>query len=287
MGESDKAPWRFSPFRVVVESLAFTAANLPDIARWAVAPVVYGLGFHLYLRAHPGGGENAPAFGPVLLLALILLWIRVPLEVRLYRRALLGERPKRFYGQELLERRTGAYLWAYARMIGLFAGCVLAATSGLGLALGMPDAAGAEAASAQGLPLPLVAGVFLALGVVFAWLAPRVVLLFPDVALGGPGRLFPAEGLPEDARRARWRIVAVTALIWTPEFCLNVLTHAGLGGEWWAAATSGVWYLVASFLVGLATLVLSSVAGARMYGLLIPSGPRPAPEPQDDPLDRD
>lgn len=284
MGESDKAPWRFSPFRVVVESLLFLAAGFPDVARWSAAPVVYGLGFHIYLDMRSGSGDFAPDFGAVLLLALVLLWIRVPLEVRLYRRALLGETPARFYGQELLARSTFAYLWAYVRMIGLFAGCVMAATSVLGMALGLMDEGAAEAVAAQGPPLPFVIGVFLALGAVFVWLAPRVVLLFPEVALGGPGRLFPAGGMPQDVRRARWRIVAVAAIIWTPEFCLNVLTHAGLGGAWWKAATSGVWYLVASFLVGLGTLILSCVAGARMYGLLMPSGPRaaaPPPEEED------
>ncbi|GFK96011.1 hypothetical protein NNJEOMEG_03885 [Fundidesulfovibrio magnetotacticus] len=279
MRESDEAPWRFSPLRVVGESLAFTAVHVREIARWALAPLVFGLGFHLYAEVRSGGDASAPAFGPLMLLALLLLWIRVPLEMRLYRLGLLGERPGAPYAQELLTGRSLRYLWAYVRMTFLFAGCVMAVTTILGSGMGLLEKDAVQ--PGQAMPLAFAAAVLGAMGLVYAWLAPRLLLLFPDVALGGPGRLFPAEGIPLGARRARWRILAVAALVWTPELCLNALTHAGLGGERWQAFSGSVWYVAGSFLLGLLTLVVSCVAGSRMYGLLVPGGPRPEPEPQE------
>jgi hypothetical protein len=281
MGESDRAPWQFSPLAVVAESLAFVAANLRDIARWSLAPLAYGLGVYLFMPELPapaGGGGDVPSFLPALfLLAVILLWIRAPLELRLYRKVLLNVRPGQFYGLELVEKRTWAYLWAYVRVICLcVAACgpalilssmLAAPLAGTGLTTGLPEAARTA--------VPMLAVFVLLALFMYAVLAPRVVMVFPDVAVNGPGRLFnPGPGgkgllgpgpLGEPARKARWRIVAVMALIWGPAHVLNALSYLGDAGGWWKELTGSWEFVLVCYLMGFAAMLVSSVAGAVMY----------------------
>ena len=123
MAERDHDPLRFSPFSVVAASLGFVAANLRDIARWSLAPLLYGLAFHFFRPGVPEPGQDTPfPLGTLLLLGFVLLWIRVPLEVRLIRKVLLDETPGQFYGLELIEKRTWAYAWAYLRVMLLVIG---------------------------------------------------------------------------------------------------------------------------------------------------------------------
>jgi hypothetical protein len=274
MGESEQAPWRFSPLAVVAESVAFVIGNFQAIVRWSLAPLTYGLGFSLFLPGIPAGSEGGggvPGFLPALfLLAVILLWIRAPLELRLCRKVLLNVRPGQFYGLELLEKRTWAYLWAYVRVICLFvtacgpalviATMLAAPLARTGLVSSLPEAARSA--------VPML-GVFLLLALLlYALLAPRVVLVFPDVAVNGPGRLFNQGPLGELSRRARWRIVAVMALIWAPAHTLSALSYLGDAGGWWKSLTGSWEFVLASYLLGFVTMVLSTVAGAVMYRLL-------------------
>lgn len=266
MGQAVRAPWAFSPLEVVAESLAFVAFNLAAMARWAFAPLVYGIGFRFFMPALPEAGGGAPAFLPVLLLlSVILLWIRVPLEVRIYRKSLLGEMPGQFYGQELLSRRTLAYLWAYIRVIALFV-----AVLGPGLILVTMLAAplikgGSAGPASEATSLALTLGMFALLGLLYALLAPRVILVFPSVALGGTGALFGSGPLIEIGKKARWRMVAVMAVIWAPEHALNTLAYLGGNWEWWKGLAETWWFTLASYLLGFATLVVSSAAGGFMF----------------------
>lgn len=265
MGESDKAPWRISPLSVVAESLAFTAANLPALARWSLAPLVYGLGFHLFMPSLPDTGEAAAHVLPILcLLAFVLLWIRVPMEIRICRKVLLDETPGHFYGLELVEPRTWAYTWAYVRVI-----CLFIAVFGPGVmivsGLMAPLVKGGLAAPELMKSAFPVLGAFVLLAALYVLLAPRVILIFPTVALGGAGRLLGRDPLVDLGRKARWRMVAVMALIWTPEHAFNVLVSIGDQWEWWKAISEQWWLVLAGYLLGFATLVVSCVAGAVLY----------------------
>lgn len=267
MGESDPAPWRFSPLEIVMQSLAFVMANLRDIAVWSAAPVLFGLGFHLFLPGPPQGGEGSPNTVPVMfLMAFLLLWIRVPLEIRLCRKALLDENPGHFYGLELVEARSLRYLGAYMRVLGFF--IALLAPAGLILALTVTPMAQNGAANA--LP-EAMKGVSPALGMIgllalmYAALAPRVIPVFPDVALGGPGLLLNTGRLGEVAAKARWRMVAVMAIIWAPEHSLNAMSYLGQGIGWWKDVIESVWFIPVTYFLGFATLIVSTVAGALMY----------------------
>jgi hypothetical protein len=267
MGEGLRAPWRFSPLAVVAESLAFTAANIRSIAVWAAAPLGYGLAFHYLLPQPADAGEAAPGFVPLLLLlGCVLLWIRVPLELRVYRKYLLDESPGRFYGLELIQGRTWAYLWAYIRVMCLFV-AVLGPGIAVALMLAAPVIKGGLAGSAPELlrTLAPAAGMLVLLGLLYAVLAPRVIMVFPDVALGGKGLLFGSGPLMDLARKTRWRMVGVMALIWAPEHALNALSYAGGEWEWWKAVSESWWFAPASYLLGFATLIVSSAAGAVIY----------------------
>lgn len=265
MGESVKAPWRISPLSVVAESLAFTAANLPALARWSLAPLVYGLGFHLFQPTLPDTGEAAAHALPILcLMAFVLLWIRVPLEIRISRKVLLNETPGHFYGLELVEPRTWAYAWAYVRVICLFIavfGPGVMIVSGLIAPLMKGGLAGPELMKSA---FPIM-GAFVLLAALYVLLAPRVILIFPTVALGGTGRLFGRDPLVDLGRKARWRMVAVMALIWAPEHTFNVLSSVGDQWEWWKAMSDQWWFVLAGYLLGFATLVVSCVAGSVIY----------------------
>jgi hypothetical protein len=270
MGESDSAPWRFSPLEIVAHSLAFVMANLRDIAVWSAAPVLFGLGFHLFMPGAGPGGEAPPNFVPVLfLMAFLLLWIRVPLEVRLCRKALLDEPPGHFYGLELVEARSFRYLGVYIRVIGFFIALLAPAM----LLLVWMTAPVAQNGAAGDLP-EAMKGVFPALGmigllaVMYAALAPRVIVAFPDVALGGPGLLLNTGRLGDIAGKARWRMVAVMAIIWAPEHSLNAMSYLGQGIGWWKDVTESIWFIPLSYFLGFATLIVSSVAGAFMYARL-------------------
>jgi len=278
MGESEEAPWRFSPLTVVTESLAFTVFHLKAIAGWALAPLAFGLAFHYFSPNSPEGLESASGFmASLLLLGFILLWIRVPLEVRLYRKALLDEDPGHFYGLDLVEPRTWKYLWAYVRVICLFIGFM-----GPGVLLAaMFTAPLAKSGLAGSVPemvrsVAPAAGMFVLLGLLYAVLAPRVILVFPEVAMGGQGAFFKPGVLGEAGKKARWRMVAVMAMIWAPEHTLNAFSYLGGGWEVWKSLAESWWFPLVSYVLGFATLIVSSVAGANMYrrlrsGLAVPA----------------
>jgi hypothetical protein len=267
MGESEEAPWLFSPLTVVTESLVFTAFHLKTIAGWAFAPLAFGLAFHYLAPSPPDGAEGTSGFLPnLLLLGFILLWIRVPLEVRLYRKALLDEDPGHFYGLDLIDARSWKYLWAYVRVICLFIGFM-----GPGVLLAAMFAAPlAKSGLAGSVPemvmtvAPAV-GMFVLLGLLYAVLAPRVILVFPEVAMGGQGLLFKPGALGEAGKKARWRMVAVMAMIWAPEHTLNAFSYLAGGWEVWKILIESWWFPLVSYLLGFATLIVSSVAGANMY----------------------
>lgn len=266
MQSGEQAPWRFSPIDVVAESVAFVAAHLPLIATWSAAPLLYGLAFQFFMPS--GGGEGRTVLVPALLLmAFILLWIRVPMELRLYRKLLLDESPSHFYGLQLIEARTWSYVWAYLRVIGLFL-----ATFGPGVlmiaSLAAPLLKGSLPSGDSPDPmtsLVSVSGAFVLLGILYVMLAPRVILLFPDVAMGGAGRLFGPGALGELGKAARWRMVAVMAMIWAPEHTLNLLGY--IGGDWeaWKEISQTWWFSLVMYLLGFATMIVSVVAGGVMY----------------------
>lgn len=266
----ERDPLRFSPVEVVGASLAYLAANLRDVARWSVAPLLYGLVFHFFRPGLPQSGQDASfPLGTLLLLGFVLLWVRVPLEVRVIRSVLLGERPSQFYGLQLVEARTWSYTWAYLRVmlmvIGVLGPVLLLSSLMLGELMGKqsPDSVtgGLAAAAPVLVSFALLAGVY-------ALLAPRIILAFPDVALGGKGLLFNPGRLVTFATRARWRMVAVMALVWAPEHCLNVVGFTAGDTEWWRALAGQWWFAAVSFLLGFATMVVSCVAGAMIYGRL-------------------
>jgi len=266
MQSGEQAPWRFSPIDVVAESVAFVAAHLPLIATWSAAPLLYGLAFQFILPS--GAGEGRTVLMPALLLmAFILLWIRVPMELRLYRKLLLDESPKHFYGLQLVEGRTWSYVWAYVRVI-----CLFLATFGPGVlmvaSLAAPLLKGSLTSGEspdQLTSLVSVSGAFVLLGILYVMLAPRVILLFPDVAMGGAGRLFGPGAMGEIGKAARWRMVAVMAMVWAPEHTLNLLGY--IGGDWeaWKEISQTWWFSLFMYLLGFATMVVSVVAGGVMY----------------------
>ncbi|MFZ5427738.1 MAG: hypothetical protein ACOZEN_12245 [Thermodesulfobacteriota bacterium] len=284
MAEETRAPHLFSPVQVVLGSLAFTAANLPAIARWSAAPLLYGLGFHYatqWLRGERPGGEID--FTVLLLLGVVLLWIRVPLELRVVRKVLLGENPGQFYGLELVEKRTWTYLWAYVRVM-----CLVVAVLGPAMILGGVTGQALLSKAAEAFPEWLVKsgpvlGAFAILALVYFFLAPRIAMVFPDVALGGPGFLFRTGRLGDLALEARWRIVAVMAMVWTPEHAVNAMSYLLDEAPWWQAVTGQWWFTLASYLLGFATLVVSCVAGAMIYGFLRSAAGREEPEPEQEP----
>ena len=267
MGESEEAPWRFSPLAVVAESLVFTAFHFKAIAGWAFAPLAFGLAFHAFAPNPPEGVEGASGFLPsILLLGFILLWVRVPLEVRLYRKALLNEDPGHFYGLDLIGARSWRYLWAYVRVI-----CLFIAFMGPGVVLAALFAAPVVQSGLAGSAPEVVktlapaVGMFVLLGLLYAVLAPRVILVFPEVALGGRGLLFKPGALGEAGKKARWRMVAVMAMIWAPEHTLNAFSYLAGGWDVWKSLSESWWFTLASYLLGFATLIVSSVAGANIY----------------------
>lgn len=267
MQAGEQAPWRFSPIDVLAESVAFVAAHFPAIASWSAAPLVYGLAFQ-FLMPSGSAREGSTMLPAILLMAFILLWIRVPLELRLYRKLLLDETPSHFYGLQLVEGRTWSYVWAYLRVIGLFL-----ATFGPGVL--MIASLAAPFLSSGGLDLGdspdrmtslvSVSGAFVLLGILYVMLAPRVILLFPDVAMGGQGRLFGPAAMGEIGKKARWRMVAVMAMIWAPEHALNVLGYVGGDWEIWKEASQMWWFSLLVYLLGFATMIVSVVAGGVMY----------------------
>lgn len=266
MQAGEEVPWRFSPLDVVAESVAFVAAHLPLIATWSVAPLLYGLAFQFFMPS--SGGEGRTVLLPALLLmAFILLWIRVPMELRLYRKLLLDESPKHFYGLQLVDGRTWSYVWAYLRVIGLFL-----ASFGPGVlmiaSLAAPLLKGSLAPGESPDPmtsLVSVSGAFVLLGILYVMLAPRVILLFPDVAMGGQGRLFGPGAMGELGKQARWRMVAVMAMIWAPEHTMNVLGYVGGDWETWKEMSQTWWFSLFMYLLGFATMIVSVVAGGVMY----------------------
>jgi len=188
------------------------------------------------------------------------------MELRIYRKYLLDECPGKFYGLELVQPRTWAYLWAYIRVMCLFV-AVLGPGILVGVMLAAPLVKSGFAGSASELAGTLAPAVGMAalLGLLYAVLAPRVIMVFPDVAMSGKGLLFNAGELAALARKARWRMVAVMALVWAPEHALNTATYLGGEWEWWKDVLSSWWFTPSSYLLGFATLIVSSAAGAVMY----------------------
>lgn len=258
----------FSPFSVVKASLAFTFTNIPALAKWSFAPLVYGLAFQFLLPLAPKGEGEVPSLFVLLLLGAILLWIRVPLEVRVIRKALLGETPGHFYGLELLEKRTLRYMWAYVRVI-----CLVVALLGPSMILAL--AAGESLAGKDGgglqAGLPMTAWTvfaFVMLMVVYAFLAPKIVLVFPDAALDGQGLLFNTGSMGNLGRRARWRIVAVMAMVWAPVHSLHAFSYLAGESEFWKPVVDEWWFTLIGYLLAFTTLVVSCAAGAIISGNL-------------------
>lgn len=265
MQAGEQAQWRFSPLDVVAESLAFVAAHLRPIATWSAAPLVYGLAFQFFM---PSGEEGRPVLLPALLLmAFILLWIRVPLELRLYRSLLVGESPKHFYGLQLVEPRTWTYIWACLRVIGLFLaafgpGVIMIASLVAPL---MKDGISPGSSPDAMTSMVSVAGAFVLLGVLYVLLAPRVILIFPEVAMGGKGALFRLGVMGELGKQARWRMVAVMAMIWAPKHALSLMSYLGGDGELLKSLAQQWWFGLGAYLLGFATMIVSTVAGGVMY----------------------
>uniref|UniRef100_A0A7C4AHJ9 Uncharacterized protein n=1 Tax=Fundidesulfovibrio putealis TaxID=270496 RepID=A0A7C4AHJ9_9BACT len=102
----------------------------------------------------------------------------------------------------------------------------------------------------------------------YVWLAPRLVTMFPEVALDGAGSLVTPGPAARRAARERWRLLGVMALIWTPEHFLNALSRIGDSLHWWDDPLVGWAFSLAHYVFGFLTLLVSAAAGAVMYARL-------------------
>ncbi|MFP5238199.1 MAG: hypothetical protein ACLGQW_00055, partial [Acidobacteriota bacterium] len=193
----------------------------------------------------------------------------VPLEVRLYRKALLSEVPSSFYGMQLLDPGTWRYIGVYFKIIGAY----LAATILPGLLGAWLYAASGAAASLKAMagwqqaagPAALVLSVC---AVVYLWLAPRAVMLFADAAAGGSMRLFGKNAAMLAACSARWRIVGLMFMIWLPQYAGVGMNILGDSLGWWENPALALAYGLCSYFVGFVTALVSIAAGAGVYARL-------------------
>ncbi|WP_243311442.1 hypothetical protein [Fundidesulfovibrio agrisoli] len=278
MTSEDGESWRFSPLAVAGGALSFVISNRSLLAKWALAPMAFGVLYHLLMPSKPVSPDASGATVLVMLaLGFLLLWVRVPLDVRLYRKALLSETPSSFYGMQLLEGCTWRYLGTYfkigvAYLGGAFLpGMLLAAV----YVVSGPAAAKATEGWQQAVGPVVYALAICAVG--YIWLAPRAVMLFADTAVGGSMRLFGRNPSLLAACEARWRIVAVMFLIWLPEYAGVGLNLLGDSLGWWENQALALGFSVCSYFLGFATALVSMAAGAGVYARL-QGRPEPAPE---------
>ena len=285
MPESDSQSWRISPLAVAGQGLAFVAANLRTLAMWSVAPLAFGMLFHMLTPSGPPaeGGGHSPAV--LLALGLLLLWVRVPLEVRLYRKAVLSQPPATLYGQQLLEPGTWRYLGTYFKIMTAFLlASVLPCAVATGLLLSTGVAGQLQELPALEKTLVPVLAMALACAAVYVWLAPRAVLLFADAALGGSLTFFSKSPAMLAAVRARWRIAAAMLLIWCPQYALMAASLLGDSLGWWDNPAVALAFSTIHYLFGFVTALVSMAAGAAVYSRL-QGRPVPAPVPVPDPLE--
>lgn len=263
----------FSPPAVAVAACMLLAANASAVLRWAAAPLAFGLAFHIIVPGMPGmqGQASSGAVFILLLMGLVLLWIRAPLEVRLYRKAALDEDPPGPYGLELTAPRTRAYLWMYCRagamLIALFCAAVILVAMLTAMTAG--PAGGGPTPEMMAAPGPALAAISL-IAAIYIFFAPRLIVAFAETAAGTPGTLLGRnDTLIRLALRARWRMVGVMAIIWTPEHALNLLNHFSSPAlPWLDALASQWWWGAANYLVGFTTMLASCTAAGLMYRLL-------------------
>ncbi|WP_243438737.1 hypothetical protein [Fundidesulfovibrio soli] len=278
MTSDDGESWRFSPLAVAGGALAFVISNGSLLAKWALAPVAFGMFFHLFMPSKPASPDaGGPPVLVMLAISFLLLWVRVPLDVRLYRKALLSETPSSFYGMQLLEPGTWRYIGTYIKITGAYLAAAALPGTVLALAYIVSGAgAGAKAAAGWEQAVGPVAYGLLICAAGYLWLSPRATMLFADTAAGGSMRLFGRNPGMLAACKARWRIVAVMVMIWLPEYAgigLNLLGDA-LG--WWENTALALAFALVSYLLGFATALVSMAAGALIYSQL-QGRPEPAP----------
>lgn len=273
--DDNQQPWRFSPLRVVAAGAGFVLRNLRQVAGWSVAPLLLGLVSNVLLPGMPeqeGGGQHG--MGPLLLLALLLFWVRMPLELRLYRKGVLREEPGLYYGQQLFTLPTLRYMGCYLKVAGVM--LLAMVVPSMVLALGLSAAFGGGGKEA-GAPWAVVAAC-LGFAASYIWIAPRCVMVFADTALGGEMLLFDRTRGMLLALKARWRIAGAMALIWAPEYLTLMLSQLGPAFGWWGDGVAAFVLLCLQYLFSFVGMVLSCAVGALIYARL-----RNAPEPAETP----
>ena len=283
MTSDDVESWRFSPLAVAGGALAFVITNRSHLAKWSLPPMAFGIFFHLFMPSKPTFSDaGGPPALVMMALSFLLFWVRVPLDVRLYRKALLSEMPSSLYGMQLLEPGTWRYIGTYMKIMGAY--LAAAVLSGMLLAaVYILSGAGAQLKGEPGWDQavgPMACGLLICvLG--YLWLSPRAVMLFADTAAGGSMRLFGKNPGMLAACKARWRIVTVMFMIWLPEYAGIGLNFLGDKLGWWENTALALAFTWSSYLLGFATALASMAAGAVIYAQL-QGRPEPAPAEPDE-----
>lgn len=268
MPDTNQESWTISPLAVLAESLNFLTANLRLLAVWSVLPLAVWVPLNVSARfINDFGIEDGPAIAILLLCAAVAVWLKVPLMVRLYRKALLGETPTSSYGLQLFNLTTWRYVWACVKITILFSivGAVLIVVGIMCIVNSMPYWDGMQISASLNMVM-FVFGTAIAILMKDVWLAPCMAILFSDVSQGGRMGIFDAHPVMQAAVRARWRIAAVQIVINLPVTALLVMNYIISAIGWTKQHTAVILTMdLALLLVGFAVNLWGASADAVIY----------------------
>ena len=274
MPDTNQESWKFSPLAVLGQSLNFVIANLRLLAVWSVLPLsallLYVIVNDLIITADI---SEKVKYSIILAGGILGVWLYVPLAVRIYRKALLGEIPSKHFVNQLFDVLTWRFIWASCKffLVGavvLVVLVVLIVLVVLGISRAEPAWFTLAAESKVEYYMRFI-GAAIGTLVMDVWLAPRMVVVFSRVSLGGGTTIFGADPMQQIALKARWRIAAVFVLLGMPKEAITLCIKYSWLGLWLEQhPTTSLSMSLLGGLLEFAVWLWALVASANIYSRL-------------------